>query len=399
MQNQHFPQSSQEIYLLNKNPNKIYVSKRIENKKHDPKTGQITITPLRYISKVIDSQEHWDFVKENDEIQLRVTSGGRQEILAKVLEKNNGVYVLTIQKFTKTTGSPHNVSFSFVGKEIMILKDFLDHISLISFPDKYKNKIEDTELLKIKNLFIQNPDFSLIEKILKSDVTDRDIVSLGYRKKQLNVFYNLLNDQNYFESYKKSLAQKQGKNDSKTNDEYTWQYFFNQNQWIFGYGLDYRFQGVLQKEFSASNSEIDGSNEVIGDFLLGDTKFTTFVELKKPNTPIFGSNKNRSNSWQLSSNLINAVSQILEQKASGLIKLDSIVHNSDGIELKQKAYDSKTVLILGNWNQIKSDNDLVKKIKAKTFELYRRDSRNIEIITYDELYDRAKFIVGYNEKI
>ena len=34
----------------------------------------------------------------------------------------------------------------------------------------------------------------------------------------------------------------------------------------------------------------------------------------------------------------------------------------------------------------------VKRIKKKTFELFRRDSRNIEIITYDELYERAKFI-------
>jgi len=34
-----------------------------------------------------------------------------------------------------------------------------------------------------------------------------------------------------------------------------------------------------------------------------------------------------------------------------------------------------------------------KRITKETFELFRRDSRNIEIITFDELYDRAKFIV------
>ena len=33
----------------------------------------------------------------------------------------------------------------------------------------------------------------------------------------------------------------------------------------------------------------------------------------------------------------------------------------------------------------------------KTFELFRRDSRNVEIITYDELYDRARFIVQGSE--
>jgi hypothetical protein len=32
----------------------------------------------------------------------------------------------------------------------------------------------------------------------------------------------------------------------------------------------------------------------------------------------------------------------------------------------------------------------------KTFELFRRDSRNVEILTFDELYDRATFIVEGN---
>jgi hypothetical protein len=92
-----------------------------------------------------------------------------------------------------------------------------------------------------------------------------------------------------------------------------------------------------------------------------------------------------------------AKSQILEQKASGQIKIEKeTIHDSNGNEIKQKSYDSKVILIVGHWDQIKDDVDLIKKTKIKTFELFRRDSRNIEIITYDELYDRAKFIVNSN---
>ena len=43
-----------------------------------------------------------------------------------------------------------------------------------------------------------------------------------------------------------------------------------------------------------------------------------------------------------------------------------------------------------------ASNELEAKIKMKTFELYRRDSRNIDIVTYDELYERAQFIVEGN---
>jgi len=137
---------------------------------------------------------------------------------------------------------------------------------------------------------------------------------------------------------------------------------------------------------------------VIADYLLGDKLFTTFIEIKKPSTSLFDKNKNRSNACSLSTDLINSVSQILEQKASGLIKLEINQYDSHGKLIQQKAYDSKVVLIIGHWRELEiSKSDLEKEIKKKTFELFRRDSRNVEIITYDELYERARFIVQGNE--
>jgi len=84
---------------------------------------------------------------------------------------------------------------------------------------------------------------------------------------------------------------------------------------------DYRFQGILQKEFHASDTSAAGKNGVISDYLLGDKRFTTFVELKLPTTNLFGASKNRSSAWALSNHLIDAYSQILEQKASGQIRV------------------------------------------------------------------------------
>lgn len=53
------------------------------------------------------------------------------------------------------------------------------------------------------------------------------------------------------------------------------------------------------------------------------------------------------------------------------------------------------ILIIGSWDQVDNSNEPegIKEIKRRTFELKRRDSRNIEIITYDELYEQARFIV------
>jgi len=101
----------------------------------------------------------------------------------------------------------------------------------------------------------------------------------------------------------------------------------------------------------------------------------------------------QSKAEKLSLLLIEAVSQILEHKASGLIRLDNKQYLK-GEPVKQKAYDSKVILIIGDWKELeKSTNSLEKEIKIKTLELFRRDSRNVEILTFDELYQRACFIV------
>ena len=229
----------------------------------------------------------------------------------------------------------------------------------------------------------------IIEKMIdEGAITSKDIVNTSFRKKELSVFKMLINNSEYWKTYasKNNIFDK--------SEEKVWQSFFEKNQWIFGYGLDYRFQTILQRESHVSDAELNGSNSVIADYLLGDKKFTTFVEIKKPSTPLFAPLKNRSNSWRLSNDVVYSVSQILEQKASGLIKLDKQQYSPSGNPISQKAYDSKVILIMGHWKQLgESSNELEFEIKKKTFELFRNDSRNIEILTYDELYDRAKYIV------
>ena len=242
---------------------------------------------------------------------------------------------------------------------------------------------------KIATLLSGEEGGEIVSDLLKKGlITNQDLVNTGYRKQQLEKFENMLY-QNGLNNYKIEIKK------PNTKDETAWQHFFMCNQWIFGYGLDYRFQGILQKEFHASNTNAAGKDGVIADFLLGDKRFTTFVELKLPTTELFSSSKNRSNAWKLSEKLIDAYSQILEQKASGQIKIETTKELLDDFntEISQRSYDSRTILIIGCWDQISSDVTGEKRIKEKTFELFRRDSRNVDIVTYDELYERATFIV------
>ncbi len=276
------------------------------------------------------------------------------------------------------------------------LKCFLDFLNSIDLKGVSERRIsladdilDDDTKKKIETLLSGDDGGELVGDLLRKGlITNQDLVNTGYRKLQLEQFRKLLHE-NHLEEYKIIIE------NPTTKDETAWQHFFKSNEWIFGYGLDYRFQGILQKEFHASDTSAAGKDGVISDYLLGDKRFTTFVELKLPTTNLFGPSKNRSHAWALSNKLIDAYSQILEQKASGQIKIETTKELLDDFnhEITQRSFDSRTILIIGSWDEISADPPGIKRTKEKTFELFRRDSRNIDIITYDELYERASFIV------
>jgi hypothetical protein len=76
--------------------------------------------------------------------------------------------------------------------------------------------------------------------------------------------------------------------------------------------------------------------------------------------------------------------------------------DEDGIKIDTDVYrilDPKSVLIFGNRNIEFPHNRLVENsIKTDCFERFRRDIRNVDIITFDELFERAYHIV-YSDKL
>lgn len=391
-------------FIENKDPKKIYISKRINHKTTRPDTGEKINIPLRYVSKVINSEKILGEVKEKGVLQLRITGSGKQEILAKVLEMNNKIYVLTLQRYTTETGSPHKVHFSFVGNEILELKNFIDSIILLNFPDEHKTKVESTDLLKIKKIFSENPDIGLIEQVLSNNVTGKDIVALGYRKDQLEIFEKLLSQEDYFSKYKSERSI------TDIRPESVWQHFFKQNDWIFGYGLNYVFNEPLagQKleqiiqgaDVVQSGKRADGllkSRGILNSLCLVEIKTHKTRLLKQVATPY------RADSWQVSDDLNGGVvqSQKTIQKTIENIKLSPIVKpsNKSGDPTGEVifSYQPKSYLIIGNLAEFQAEHGINRE-KFSSFELFRKNVLSPEIITFDELYERAKFIVYYNEQ-
>jgi hypothetical protein len=139
---------------------------------------------------------------------------------------------------------------------------------------------------KIKALLIQPDGQQIIEELVSSGlITSHDIVNIGYRKSQLEEFRRMLTDPQQMEAY----AQREGVRTDQP--EKGWQRFLSQNEWIFGFGLDYRFLGILQDEAEVGVSDIAGRDAPVADFLLGASNFTVIVEVKQPATPLFAGSR------------------------------------------------------------------------------------------------------------
>ena len=391
-----------EFYYFGlRNPDKIYVSKAFPYLQYK---GVIT-TEKRFIKRVFGKQTGHELVEVKGEIILKeVRFGGYQVSAIVYSHKDADLMEFTLQRFIKTVENNvqpvKEASFSFTQDEFTALLKFLSDLKFLDFSDKDRFVVEGKHLPNNKillNLTRPDPKKVLVDRNLAEFVNQLSELKNSERELILDTLKNNVltkADLDILSGRKDGLEEfKENVRDISKLDETQWQHFFKRNSWIFGYGLDYKFLSILQKEASVSSIDVDGKNAVISDFLLADNNFTVLVELKRPDTQLFEKEKNRSESWRLSKDLTYAVSQILTQKAEWELKSEKQQFNESGEPIAQVTIDPKTILIIGHCDQFKgpTKDDLIRK---KTFELYRRNLRSIEIVTYDELLERAKFIVS-----
>jgi hypothetical protein len=170
-----------------------------------------------------------------------------------------------------------------------------------------------------------------------------------------------------------------------------WEQFFKGNTWIFGYGLNYRFLKTVQSQPRYGGMAVTGKGTQTGDFLQrteAETKFTVLVEIKKPDTDLLGNEEYRNGAHQLGKHLTGGVSQ-LQANCRKWEKEGSESEENKEAFLDERIFTvlPKGILVIGHTNQLDAPS------KRNTFELFRRNVVNPEIITFDELYERAKFIV------
>jgi hypothetical protein len=178
-------------------------------------------------------------------------------------------------------------------------------------------------------------------------------------------------------------------------NEPAWEGFFKNNQWIFGYGLRYQFLSQLQNQANYGGVDFTGKGGQKGEFLMSTEawqRFTVLVEIKRPDSSIFAKDPKqkpyRSGVPGFHVDFANAISQVQVNARTWALDGSRRERDREVLELKSTyTVAPRSILIIGHTKQL-IDSDY-----RNSFELFRSHLHRPEIITFDELFNRASFIV------
>lgn len=282
--------------------------------------------------------------------------------------------------------------WQFVG----FLYNYKDLVDVGQFDNSFKVVSKNAYVLEFTDKDELDKIADLKELVGISDLSYNQLKTITFenRKKNLRAFYYLLKDlKNSRQKYREIYSIQQG-------EEHVWHHFLQNNDWILGLNADLRFITSFMDEQKVGIENSQGSESPQVD-LFGISEFTTLVELKHSSANIFKvkKSKGRANTWDFTSDFIEGISQCLGQKneleksfeSKTFVDSDDKRLAKDGIE----SIDPKSLLLLGNKKREFPINELdnTNFLKNKTLERFRRNNRNIDVITFDELFERAYHIV------
>ena len=225
-------------------------------------------------------------------------------------------------------------------------------------------------------------------------LTEEDIRLISNRKSQLQRFRQLLNDSEFFEQERSQVA----------GPEAVWQGFFEENPWIFGYGLTLVACGPLDDgklERITTGANIFTGAGKRSDAVMRSKGFISsllFCEIKTHRTSLLAGAPYRfPDVYQVSKDVVGAVAQVQKtaHKAQRLVSGEMHKHYRDDgapTDIEVSTARPRQVLVIGSLSEF-TDGGAANPEKITSFEQYRRSIQDVEVITFDELYQRACFIV------
>jgi hypothetical protein len=283
-------------------------------------------------------------------------------------------------------------------KIIGFLFEFKHLVDVDAFEKKYQVLGHDAYVIEFESKEQADKVKALVELFKKANLSDIEIETVlrETREKNLRTFEWLMADGDHWKRYQNKYEEQM----TGEGEEAVWHHFLKKHHWFLGLNVDIRFIRDLINESNVGVQNTEGRGSPYADFI-GISDYTTLIELKTPNTDIFTQTRRktaRANTWSFSNEFIDGISQCLGQKFDWdkFSKSKDLILEGQVLDQNEhRTVDPKAIFIIGDKNRElpagSRERDVL--LKRDTFQRFRRNSRNVEVITFDELYERAEFIV------
>jgi hypothetical protein len=235
-----------------------------------------------------------------------------------------------------------------------------------------------------------------IRELIEGDATAEDVVAIANRRRVVERFRTLLTDENEFSS----AQAEQGDGAEKV-----WQRFLEENPWILGVTL----AGQLltswdpeRLEQIVAGASVSGTGKRVDALLQtsGRIRSLVFAEIKHHQTPLLGS-EYRSGCWAPSGQLSGAISQAQQTVDIAVRAIGDQLRDKDeaGAETGEAVHvvRPRSFVIAGRLDEMRGESG-VHTAKFRSFELFRRNLYEPEVITFDELLARAEWHTDLAER-
>ncbi|MFB2837182.1 Shedu immune nuclease family protein [Floridanema evergladense] len=178
--------------------------------------------------------------------------------------------------------------------------------------------------------------------------------------------------------------------DNKDNsDEEFWQKTFWENSIVLSQVFSFPVI-LLEDKAYVGGKKIDDKGGNLVDFILANnlSENTVLVEIKTPKTPLLGS-LYRGGVHNISSEITGALLQVSNYKDSLIKDYHRLKSESDK---SFYAFNPQCLVIAGTWQ-----NEVINQDQKKSFELFRNGLKDVQIITYDELFRKIEILIDLLE--
>jgi hypothetical protein len=380
-------------YTLGRTPGRMYFSKSFDQ------DGE----PARFVTRVFDSEDQVEVEPAGHVWVLRTSPNGRSQVkfLIRGDERNITDIWFTRILITKN-GHKTKQCIHFEGQNAERLIEMIRSLEYVPIQGGSRARVDDALMRNLlanpaalTSLYCNDPD--AFRQLITDDTSASDVVAVAYRRKQVEHFHHLLEDDDYFD------AQVELTGTGRPED--VWQGFFEANPWILGISL----AGQILTSWSSEKLEqVVAGRSVAGvgkrtDALLrtaGRIRSLVFAEFKTHRTPLLEPRKEpyRSGCCGPSADLAGGVAQLQGTVHRALTEIGERLASiaPDGSEIPDDysyLIRPRAFLLVGSLEQLRGPQGGVHTDRFRSFELYRRNTAEPEILTYDELLARADWHV------